>query len=79
MTLTQVAKQGLVHYRRTHLAVGLAVLVATAVLTGALAVGDSMRYTLRTAQEARLGRPSRCWWGAIVSFVRHWLRIWLNR
>ncbi len=42
-------------YWRTNAAVLLAVVVATAVLTGALAVGDSVRYTLRKVLEARLG------------------------
>ncbi|MEN6337212.1 MAG: FtsX-like permease family protein [Phycisphaerales bacterium] len=42
-------------YWRTNAAVVLAVAVATAVLTGALAVGDSVRYTLRQGLETRLG------------------------
>lgn len=42
-------------YWRTNAAVVLAVIVATGVLTGALAVGDSVRYTLKKVLEARLG------------------------
>ncbi len=44
------------HYRRIHLAVALGVAVATAVLTGALLVGDSMRGSLRDLTLQRLGR-----------------------
>src|SRR3954447_17207303 len=44
------------HYRRIHIAVALGVAVATAVLTGALLVGDSMRGSLRDLTLQRLGR-----------------------
>jgi ABC-type antimicrobial peptide transport system permease subunit len=44
------------HYRRIHVAVALGVAVATAVLTGALLVGDSMRGSLRDLTLERLGR-----------------------
>lgn len=44
------------HYRRIHIAVALGVAVATAVLTGALVVGDSMRGSLRDLTFQRLGR-----------------------
>src|SRR4051812_6916367 len=43
------------HYRRIHLAVALGVAVATAVLTGALLVGDSVRGSLRDLTLERLG------------------------
>jgi ABC-type lipoprotein release transport system permease subunit len=43
------------HYRRIHIAVALGVAVATAVLTGALVVGDSMRGSLRDLTLQRLG------------------------
>ncbi len=46
----------LVHYWRVHVAVGLGVVAATAVLCGALIVGDSMRYSLRRLTLDRLGR-----------------------
>lgn len=42
--------------RRTHGAVLLAAAVGTAVLVGALAVGDSMRYSLGQSMVQRLGR-----------------------
>lgn len=44
------------HYRRSHLAVALGVAVATAVITGALLVGDSVRGSLRDLTLQRLGR-----------------------
>src|SRR3954469_11175632 len=44
------------HYRRIHLAVALGVAVATAVLVGALLVGDSVRGSLRDLTLERLGR-----------------------
>ena len=43
-------------YRRTHLGVVLGAAVATAVLVGALAVGDSLKGSLRDAALSRLGR-----------------------
>lgn len=48
--------RGLRHHRRMHVAVALGVVVASATLTGALLVGDSMRGSLRTQALARLGR-----------------------
>ena len=45
----------LTHYGRTNLAVALGVVAATAVLTGALLVGDSMRGSLRDLTLDRLG------------------------
>ncbi|MCI0332999.1 MAG: ABC transporter permease [Planctomycetes bacterium] len=44
------------HYRRIHIAVALGVAVATAVLTGALLVGDSVSGSLRDLTLQRLGR-----------------------
>lgn len=43
------------HYRRIHIAVAFGVAVATAVLAGALLVGDSMRGSLRDLTLQRLG------------------------
>jgi len=45
----------LTFYRRANLGVVLGTMLATLVLTGALLVGDSVRYTLRHMAEARLG------------------------
>jgi hypothetical protein len=46
------------HYWRTHLAVAAGVAVAVAVLAGALAVGDSVRASLRQLVDDRLGRTA---------------------
>jgi ABC-type lipoprotein release transport system permease subunit len=46
----------LAHFRRIHVAVALGVAVATAVLTGALLVGDSVRGSLRALTLERLGK-----------------------
>ncbi len=48
--------RSLLYYRRVYFAVLLAVAVTTAVLTGALLVGDSLRGTLRSQVLDRLGR-----------------------
>ncbi len=46
---------GATFYRRSHLAVAIGAAAATAVLVGALAVGDSVRHSLRRAAMARIG------------------------
>jgi putative ABC transport system permease protein len=56
MTSPRFILASLQHYRRMHLAVGAGVAVATAVLTGALLVGDSVRGSLRDLTLQRLGR-----------------------
>ncbi len=56
MSLWRLVTRSIRFYWRTNLAVLLAVVAATGVLTGALAVGDSVQYTLRKTLEARLGR-----------------------
>ncbi len=43
-------------YWRSHLCLALAVAACTAVVAGALAVGDSMRHTLQTLAAQRIGR-----------------------
>ena len=55
MTPATLVKRSLRHYWQTHLAVAAAAAVATAVLVGALVVGDSVRHSLRARAEARLG------------------------
>lgn len=47
--------QGLIFYRRTHLGVLLGAALSIAILTGALLVGDSVSFTLRTQALSRLG------------------------
>ncbi|UCE60690.1 MAG: ABC transporter permease [Phycisphaerales bacterium] len=48
--------RSLTFYWRSHVAVGLGVITATATLTGALLVGDSTRASLRDLALGRLGR-----------------------
>lgn len=55
MTLAHYILRSLVFYRRTHLGVFLGALLAAAILTGSLAVGDSVRFSLRQIALARLG------------------------
>ena len=56
LTSWQLAKKSLFHFWRSNMAVVCGVLVATAVLTGALVVGDSMRTSLKRLTLERLGR-----------------------
>ncbi len=56
MTFWTYLVKSLRHNRRIHAATALGVAVATAVLTGALIVGDSMRGSLRDLVLDRLGR-----------------------
>jgi ABC-type lipoprotein release transport system permease subunit len=55
MTTWQLIRRGLAHHWRIHLAVALGVMAGTAVLTGALLVGDSVRGSLRDLALDRLG------------------------
>jgi len=55
MTLRRLIFQSLLYYWRTHLGVVLGAALATGVLIGALAVGDSVRFSLRAMALARLG------------------------
>jgi ABC-type antimicrobial peptide transport system permease subunit len=56
MSAWQFIRRSLRHHRRIHGAVALGVAAATAVLTGALLVGDSVRGSLRALTQDRLGR-----------------------
>lgn len=56
MTVLRLALRSLAYHGRMNLAVALGVAAATAVLTGALLVGDSMRGSLRGLTLERLGR-----------------------
>ncbi|XAM00202.1 FtsX-like permease family protein [Phycisphaeraceae bacterium D3-23] len=58
MTLFGLLLRSLWHFRRTNLGVVLGVAVATTVITGALIVGDSLRYTLGRTADQRLGSSS---------------------
>lgn len=55
MDTAKLLAASLWHYRRSHVAVMLGVAVATAVITGALLVGDSVRGSLRDLVLERLG------------------------
>ncbi len=56
MTSWHLAFQSFKHYLSVNLAIALGVAAATAVLTGALLVGDSMRTSLRNLSMERLGK-----------------------
>lgn len=56
MTLTRLVLRGMAYHWRTNLAVVLGVAAATAVLAGALVVGESVRGSLRDIALGRLGR-----------------------
>jgi len=56
MSITRIILRSLAFHWRIHLAVALGVAAATAVLTGALLVGDSVRGSLRRLTLDRLGR-----------------------
>lgn len=55
MTLRNLIGKNILYYRRPYLAVLAGVIVSTAVLTGALLVGDSVRGSLGRLTEIRLG------------------------
>lgn len=56
MTSWTLAKRSIRFYWRTHLGVLLGVALCTTILVGALLVGDSVQYTLKTLALARLGK-----------------------
>ena len=55
MTSATLIRRSLRFYWRTHLSVLAGVMLASAILTGALAVGDSVRFSLRQLALLRLG------------------------
>lgn len=55
MTLTRLMLLSLLRFWRTNLGVLLGIALASTVITGALLVGDSMRYTLQHTADQRLG------------------------
>ncbi|NQU35385.1 MAG: FtsX-like permease family protein [Bacteroidetes bacterium] len=48
--------RSLSYYSKQHIAVFLATIISTAVLTGALIIGDSVRYSLKNLVNQRLGK-----------------------
>jgi ABC-type lipoprotein release transport system permease subunit len=59
MRLSTLTRRSLIYYRRTNLAVIAGVAVAVSVLAGALAVGDSVRASLRDLFLKRLGNTDQ--------------------
>ena len=55
MSIYKLLVRSLWFYRKQHLAIILATILSTAILTGALIVGDSIKYSLRQQVEKRLG------------------------
>jgi len=55
MTIYRFIIRSLWYFRKQHLAVFTGTLISTAVLTGALIIGDSVNFSLRKLVEARLG------------------------
>ncbi len=60
----RIVLRSLWYYRRTHAVVVLAVLISTAVIGGALVVGDSVRFSLQTMTQQRLGHLTHALTGA---------------
>lgn len=58
MNQTQFVIRSFLHYLRRNLLVALGVALASAILTGALMIGDSMRYSLEQITLSRLGKIS---------------------
>ena len=56
MSIWRLATRSLVYFWRTNLALLAGISIATAVLTGALIVGDSVRESLKSLTRERLGR-----------------------
>jgi putative ABC transport system permease protein len=59
LTTWTYVRQSLLHYRKLNLSVVLGIALGTAILVGALVVGDSVRYTLLQLVQQRLGKTSR--------------------
>ena len=56
MTVWTLLRRSLAYYWRTHMTVALGVAVCSAILSGALLIGDSIRTTLRSLALLRIGR-----------------------
>ena len=56
MSFLGLVLKGLGHYRRTHLGLVAAVMIASATLVGALVVGDSVGYSLMRGALERVGK-----------------------
>ena len=69
MTVFTLIRRSLRFYWRTHLGVLAGVMVTGAILTGSLAVGDSVRFTLEQLAHARLGHVTQA-----LTLPEHFLR-----
>lgn len=58
MSLFKLIFRSISYYRKQHLAVLLGTVISTAILTGALIIGDSVKYSLSNLVEKRLGEVS---------------------
>ncbi|MGC4044560.1 MAG: hypothetical protein QM758_12265 [Armatimonas sp.] len=58
MSLLRLVWRSLCYYWRAHLGTLIGAILAAAILTGALAVGDSVRYSLRQKALARIGKAT---------------------
>ncbi|MEI6899505.1 MAG: hypothetical protein WCL00_06485 [Bacteroidota bacterium] len=56
MNKTTLITRNLWYYRRSWLALMVGAMISTAVLTGALMVGDSVKYSLQEITLMRLGK-----------------------
>ena len=56
MTILTLIIRNLRYYRKSYLAILAGTVISTAVLTGALVVGDSVRYSLEQLTDKRLGK-----------------------
>lgn len=56
MSLYKLILNSLWHFRKQHFAVFFGTMVSTAVLTGALIIGDSVKHSLKSVVEKRLGK-----------------------
>lgn len=56
MSILRLILRNLLFFRRQHLLTALGIAVATAVLIGALIIGDSVKYSLYRIKEQRLGK-----------------------
>lgn len=58
MSLFKLIFRSIHYYRKQHLAVFMGTVISTAILTGALIIGDSVKYSLSSLVEKRLGEVS---------------------
>ncbi len=67
MNIGTYIRRSILYYRKKHLAVLAGTIISTAVLTGALIIGDSVKHSLKTLVDLRLGETRY----ALTSGDRH--------